>query len=136
MFKTGAGYKLEIDLTGAGTTFVEVEVTNVDEAINETLDTFFRLSDGGFATNVVTAIDPQYTLTIKGDSTDTLITGIAKKRYKVGADRDFAYKITDNLTAEVITGDATFTAISSPKEVATVTTLTVVFKFVGAPTVA
>lgn len=133
---TGAGYKLEIDLTGVGTTFVELDVVAVDEALNETIDTFYKLNGGGYATNRVTALDPQYTLTIKGDSTDTLITGIAEKRYSVGTGRDFAYKITDNLTAEVITGDATFTAISSPKEVATVTTLTVVFKFVGAPSIA
>lgn len=135
-FITGAGYKVEVDLTDAATTYAEVEVVSVDESMNEIVDTFFRLSQGGYADNVVTAIDPEYSMVIKADSADSTITDIAKKRNKVGSDRNFSLKITDNMTSETVTVPAVFTSIGTSRTVEAVVEIPVSFKFRGEPTVA
>ena len=133
-FVTGAGYKVEVDLADAATTYVQVDILNADESMNEVVDTFYRLSQGGFADNVVTAIDPEFSVVMKAESTDATIEAIASKRLTLN--RNFSLKITDNFTAEVITADAVFTSIGSTRTVDVVTEIPVTFKLRGEPTIA
>lgn len=135
-FVTGAGYTIEVDLDDAATDYDLIDFVNVDESMNEVVDTFFRLSQGGYADNVVTAIDPEYSGVVKAESTDTVIIDIAKKRHSVGADRNFSLKITDNFTSESITVPAVFTSIGSSRTVEAVTEIPISMKFRGEPTVA
>lgn len=135
-FVTGAGYKVEVDLSDAATTYVLVDAVSVDESMNEVVDTFFRLSQGGYADNVVTAIDPEYSMVVKAESDDVTIKAIAVKRNTVGADRNFSLKITDNYTGESVTVPAVFTAIGSSRTVEAVVEIPVSFKFRGEPTIA
>ena len=135
-YVTGAGFKVEADLSDAGTTYVEIEAISVDESMNEAVDTFYKLSDGGFATNVVTAIDPEFSLVFKFDSADATLTSIAEKRLKLGTDRNFSLKITDNATTNEITADAVFTSIGTSRTVEAVVEVPVSIKLRGAPTIA
>ena len=134
-FLTGAGYQLKIDIADS-TTYVAVDAINVDNSFNETVDTFYKLSDGGFATSVVTAIDPEFSVVLKFDSTDTLMTGILAKRYKVGADRNVGIEIIDDASGNTITGSAVLTSISDPRTVEAVIEISVSMKLRGAPVIA
>ena len=135
-FVTGAGYTVEVDLTDAATSYELIDFVSVDESMNEVVDTFFRLSQGGYADNVVTAIDPEYSGIVKAESTDTVISDIAKLRHSIGADRNFSLKITDNYTSESITVPAVFTSIGSSRTVEAVIEIPISIKFRGEPTVA
>lgn len=136
-YKTGQGYTLALDLTDSETpTYVDVDVINVDEAFNEVVDTFYKLGDGGFATNVVTALDPEYSFVFKFDDADATLDGILQKRLTLLTDRNVAYQITDNATSEVITGSAVLTSIGSPRNVEAVVEVSVSMKLRGAPTIA
>lgn len=118
-FKSGLDFKNELDVDQLLTVptdtsdFQEIEVTGTSEAMNEIVDTFHLLSNKGLATNKVVALDPQYDLTIKGDADDTTILAILATRFTT--DRTVPFKITDNLTGEIITFLAEMTAISSTR---------------------
>lgn len=135
-FITGAGYQFQADLSDAATTYVDIDAISVDESMNEVVDTFYKLSDGGYATSVVTALDPEFSLVFKFDSTDTTMDSILEKRLKLGTDRNFSLKIIDNATGNTITGDAVFTAIGSPRTVEAVVEVSVSVKLRGEPTIA
>ena len=134
-YMTGAGYTIGLDLADT-TTYVDVDVVSVDESFNETVDTFYKLADGGFATNVVTALDPEFGLVFKFDNTDTLLEGILEKRFKLGTDRNVGFEIVDNATGNTITGSGVLTSISDPRTVDAVIEVSVSMKLRGAPTIA
>jgi len=134
-YVTGAGYKISLDLTDS-TTYVEVDLVSVDEAFNETVDTFYKLTEGGFATNVVTAIDPEFGMVYKFESTDTTLDGILEKRFKVGDGRNVGFEIIDNATGNTITGSGVLTSISDPRTVEAVVEVSVTMKLRGEPTIA
>ena len=134
-FITGAGYQFQADLSDAATTYVDIEANSVDESMNEVVDTFYKLSDGGFATNVVTALDPEFALVFKFESTDTTLDSITEKRFKLGADRNFSLKIIDNATGNTITADAVFTSIGTTRTVEAVVEVPVTVKLRGEPTI-
>lgn len=133
-YLTGEGYQLGIDIADS-TTYVTVDAISVDESFNETIDTFYKLGDGGFATSVVTAIDPEFSIVLKFESTDTLSSGILEKRFKVGDDRNVGLEIVDNATGNTITGSAVLTSISDPRVVESVIEISVSLKLRGEPTI-
>lgn len=132
---TGVGYTLAIDLSSA-TSYTDVDVTSASESFNETLDTYFKLSDGGFPTNVVTSLDPQIDFVFKFDSTDALLQDLIELRWKLGSDRECTFEITDNASGNTITGAGVFTSIGTTREVATVVEVPVTMKLKGQPTIA
>ena len=134
--KTGAGYQFQADLSDAATTYVDIDATSVDESMNEVVDTFYKLSDGGFATSVVTALDPEFSLLFKFDESDTTMVSITEKRLKLGTDRNFSLKIIDNATGNTITADAVFTAIGTSRVAESVIEVPVTVKLRGAPSIA
>lgn len=133
-FITGVGYTFGIDPTDS-TTYVEADVTSVGESMNEVIDTFYRLSQGGFADNVVTGLDPEFALIFKFDKDDALMPDIISKRLKLLDDRNVGYEIIDNASGNTITGSGVLTSIGTTREVATVIELPVTMKLRGAPTI-
>ncbi len=121
---TGAGYQVKTDVDQYQTTptgtpdFQDICAISVDETINESLDTYFKMCKDGNASNKVTALDPAWTITVKGESTNTALTSILSIRFST--DRTYPFEITDNFTGETITFNGEITAISNTKEVETV----------------
>ena len=132
---TGQGYVFGLDLDDS-TTYVEVDANSVDESMNEVVDTWFKLADGGFATSEVVALDPEFALVFKfQDATDVTLKGILEKRLKLGADRNVGFEIVDNATGNTITGSGTLTAISNSRVADLVIEVSVSMKLRGAPTI-
>jgi hypothetical protein len=129
--KSGFGYKLEVDTTGAEG-WAELPITSVGEAFNEVISTYFKLKDEGFATNEVTAIDPQFDLGMRGEEGDTALDHMLGLRFS--PNRKAPMKITDNLTGEAITFAGVFTAISSTRN-ENVVEITATVKMQGKPTI-
>jgi len=140
-FKNGSGYLFQVDVDQLldvpldTPDFQDVCPTNVSKALNEAVDTFFRLCDEGFAQNILTGLDPQYDLTVKGDKDDTTLIAI------LNAEMDFAKRnrnviqIVDNFTGKTIDVGATITAMSDVREDETVIEFSFSFKFRGKPTI-
>lgn len=133
-YVTGVDYKFEIDPTNVGTTYTELNIVTADEAMNETTDTFYRIIDDGFSTNVITSIDPQFTVAIKADSSDTVLNALLDKKYTLS--RSVKCKITDNINAEVVTFSGVITNFGTPRTVGSVTEVSMTIKMTGKPTVA
>lgn len=132
---TGVGYTFSIDPDDS-TTYVECDVISVGESMNETVDTFYRLSQAGFPDNVVTSLDPEFALVFKFDEENTLIKSIAEKRLKLGSDRNVGYQIIDNATGNTITGSGVLTSIGTTRTVQAVIEIPVSMKLRGKPTIA
>lgn len=69
---------------------------NLDESLNEVIQQYFFLNDGGFARNYVTGMAPAYTLSgvrVLGDDAQEYIFGTARK-FGLMADRETSIKIT------------------------------------------
>ena len=88
MYKNGKGYL--ISFGGE-----DVELVAVDNSFNEVLVTWFTL-DSDFAKNKVVALDPEYGMTLRFESTSAAHIAIMDSRY-VLADRSVAVIITDPL---------------------------------------
>lgn len=79
----------------AGTTFapIDVGIDNIAEALNETVQQYFFLSDDGFAKNHVTGMAPSFTLTgrrIVGDAAQDYIFGT---KYGLDTNRQSKFKL-------------------------------------------
>lgn len=141
-FINGSGYSFKVDAdqlldTPLGTPdFQDVCPTNVSKSLNEAIDTFFRLCDEGYAQNVVTGLDPQYDLTIKGDKDDTTLQALISAEFDLAKRNRNTIEITDNFTDKTISVGATITAISDTREIESVIEFSVSFKFRGKPTIA
>ena len=143
MFKTGAGFGIKFDMdqylaSPTGTPdFQSLCPTNVDKALNEAVDTFFRLCDEGYAQNILAALDPEYSMTLKGDDSDTVLLAIIDNELDMERRNRAGFEITDNLKSsnDVITIGATITEISDSRVADGVIEVTIVFKFRGKPTI-
>jgi|GEM_PF-3446241 len=141
-FKTGTGYSFKVDadqLLDVPTDtpdFQDVCPTSVSKALNEAVDTFFRLCDEGFAQNVLTGLDPQYDLTVKGDADDTTLQAILDAEFDLAKRNRNVIQIVDNFgTGKTIDVGATITAISDTRETETAIEFSFSFKFRGKPTI-
>jgi len=121
---TGINYQLEIDTTGAGG-FEVCDIISADNNWGEVVDTFYKLSSY-IANNKVTALDPEFSFTIKVDSSDTASQFLLTKRYTNV--RTFAAKITDPAQTSEFTFNAELTQISDPRTIEDVITMDIVLK--------
>jgi hypothetical protein len=142
-FATGTGYsfKTDIDQLLAVPTdtpdFEELCPTTVDRSLNEAIDTFFRLCDEGFAQNILTGIDGQYDITVKGDKNDTALIAVLDAEFDIDARNRAVIEITDNFRTanNTITAGVSITALSDTRESETVIEFSMTFKFRGKPAV-
>ena len=112
MYKNGKGYLISLD--GA-----DVELVAVDNSFNEVIVSWFTL-DSDFAKNKVVALDPEYGMTLRFESTSPAHVAIMDARLSV-ADRSVAVIITDPLQAaggngSTITFNGVLTSISEPRQ--------------------
>ena len=123
MHKNGKGYLISFDGEVA-------ELVSVDNSFNEVLVTWFTL-DSDFAKNKVVALDPEYGITIRVESTDTAHIALLDSRYVI-ADRSVAIIITDPLhglpAGSTITFNGTITSISDPRKTDDVVEMDVTLK--------
>lgn len=78
-------------------------IDNISEALNETVQQYFFLADGGFAKNHVTGMAPAFTLTGKrvfGDAAQDFIFG---NKYKLDEDRQSSFKLSYNDGSATVT---------------------------------
>lgn len=83
---------------------------NIAEALNETVQQYFFLSDGGFAKNHVTGMAPAFTLTGRRVIGDAAQDYIFSKKYSLDTERQSSFKLeyTDAKGAtQTITCDCT-----------------------------
>jgi hypothetical protein len=73
-------------------------------------------------------------VTIKADSSDTVLNALLDKKYTIS--RSVKCKITDNITAEVVTFGGVITNFGTPRNVGTVTEVSLTIKMTGKPTIA
>lgn len=93
-------------------TYAELEegIDNIAEALNETVQQYFFLSDDGFARNHVTGMAPAFTLTGKRVMGDTAQDFIFGTKYSLDTARQSSFKLeyTDaESTKQTITCDCT-----------------------------
>ena len=87
-------------------TYAELKngIDNISEALNETVQQYFFLSDNGFARNYVTGMAPAFTLTgrrIMGDQAQEFIFGA---KYGLDTARQSSFKLTyTNATGKTVT---------------------------------
>ncbi len=93
-------YKLEASIGTAksGDTWTYADlgagIDNISEALNEVVQQYFFLSDGGFAKNHVTGMAPAFTLTGRRIVGDTAQDYIFSKKYKLDTERESSFKLT------------------------------------------
>lgn len=112
---------------------------NISEALNETIQQYFFLSDGGFSRNHVTGMAPAFTLTgrrVLGDAAQDYIFGV---KYALDTQRQssFQLKYTDAEGQEItITCDCTICNIQEWSGAATDdSAISVEIRFDGKPTI-
>lgn len=66
---------------------------NIAEALNETVQQYFFLSDGGFAKNHVTGMAPAFTLTGRRVIGDAAQDYIFSKKYSLDTERQSSFKL-------------------------------------------
>lgn len=105
--------KLEIGVSkeeeGDTWTYAELAegIDNLAEALNETVQQYFFLSDDGFARNHVTGMAPAFTLTgrrIQGDTAQDFIFGA---KYGLDTARQSSIRLTDTGANKMYTCDCT-----------------------------
>lgn len=116
---TGKGYKLEIDVDLTGTTpdFEEVCIISSDTSWGEVIDTFYKLNSE-IANNKVTALDPEFSFTLKVAEDDNATAFLLSKR--VSTERTFDAKITDpadTANGVVFAFSSELTSISDPRTI-------------------
>ena len=133
----GLEFKIDADQLLATPTatpnFTELNVIEVSNSFNETVDSFYKLNNEGYANNVVTALDPEFGITIKYDADDTVGNNLYAKRF--GTARTFPFEITDPITSETIAFDGTVTSISDTRNVDSVVEFSMTIKLNGKPTI-
>ena len=137
--KNGIGLTLSIDAdqlldTPTGTPdFQELQIIDVSNGFNETVDTFYKLNNEGYANNVVTALDPEFGITIKYDADDTVGNNLYAKRFST--DRTFPFEMSDPVTEETVAFDGTMTSVSDTRNVGSVVEFSMTIKLNGKPTI-
>lgn len=120
-YLSGFGYSVEVDIDWflpvptETPDFQDLGETEVSESLNEAVSTFFRLKDGGLATNVITAIDVEYSITTKGDKTNLAIVAIYENKLNIAKRNNVPFKFVDNFSEETLTAQMSITGISDTK---------------------
>ena len=68
-------------------------IENIAEALNEVVNQYQFMSDGGFARNHVTGMAPSVTMTGRRVMTDAAQNYIFSKKYALDADRQSSFKL-------------------------------------------
>lgn len=134
-------YTAEIDTTptGASRTWANLcaGFDNIAEALNETIQQYFFLCGGGFATNYVTGMAPAITLTgrrVIGDAAQDYVFGL---KYTLGAARQTHFRITQTAedgTASIVSANVTIGALQEVNGATTdPTAVSVELRFNGSP---
>lgn len=127
--------------TPATWTYAELAdgIDNISEALNETVQQYFFLSDNGFAKNHVTGMAPSFTLTgrrIIGDAAQEFIFG---NKYSLDEDRQSSFQLSysdANSTTTTLTVDCTICNIQEWSGATTDdSAISFEIRFDGAPTV-
>ena len=126
--------------TPAAWTYAELKgIDNISEALNETVQQYFFLDEGGFATNHVTGMAPAFTLTgrrILGDTAQDFIFG---NKYSLDTSRESSFKLEYyNASSKLVTltCDCTICNIQEWSGAATDdSAISIEIRFNGAPTV-
>jgi hypothetical protein len=126
---SGYGTVLGIDILGTLTTYENLGVicTNFSEAMGVMLDTFHTL-DSTISKTTKTGVDPEWSLTLKGDKTNAALLFLLGLKYKTGADAIAGIQITDVLGNVNITAKVTIGEISVTYETPTVIEVSVAMK--------
>ena len=139
-YPRGTQYIFKVDQdqlqdTPTGTPDLQI-LCHTDIAItdNEGLSTFNVSCDDGATQNIVTTIDKQWDLTVKGDTDDTLIIDILKARDSLDKRNRASIEVTDNITSVTKTYNASITAISDTRSEADTVEFSITFKSRGAAT--
>jgi len=113
---------------------------NISEALNEVVQQYFFLSDGGFAKNHVTGMAPAFTLTGRRVYGDAAQDYIFSKKYSLDTARQSSFKLSwkDAEDAEhSVTVDCTLCNLQEWSGATTDdSAISVEIRFDGAPTVA
>lgn len=113
---------------------------NIAEALNEVVQQYFFLSDGGFAKNHVTGMAPTFTLTGRRVLGDAAQDYMFSKKYGLDTDRQSSFKLswTDGAGTQVaITCDCTFANLQEWSGATTDdSAISVEIRFDGKPAVA
>lgn len=110
---------------------------NIAEALNETVQQYFFLSDNGFAKNHVTGMAPAFTLTGRRVMGDAAQDYIFSKKYGLDTDRQSSFKLTynDGTETKVLTADCTICNIQEWSGATTDdSAISVEIRFDGQPT--
>lgn len=138
-YKNGIGITLSIDADQLLATpldtpdMQELDIIELSQSFNETVDTFYKLSDEGYATSKVVGLDPELGFTIKYDSADTTATSLYAKRF--GVERTFPFEIADPITGETIAFNGEVTSISDTRNIENVVEFSFTLKLQGKPTI-
>ncbi len=84
-------------------------IENLTEALNETIQQYFFLGDGGFGKNHVTAMAPAYTFTGKRVFGDAAQDYIFSKKFSLNSDRRSSFQLQwgDGTNTYTLTCDCT-----------------------------
>lgn len=100
-------FKAQIGVSKTQNTYTYADLAegfdNVTEALNEVVQQYQFLSDGGFAKNHVTGMAPSFTLTGRRVFGDTAQDYIFSKKYGLDTDRQSSFKLTFNNGTEDVT---------------------------------
>lgn len=114
-------------------------IDNISEALNETVQQYFFLSDDGFSRNHVTAMAPSFTLTGRRVVGDAAQDYIFSKKYALDTERQSSFKLEyDNAEGKqvTITCDCTLCNIQEwSGATADDSAISVEIRFDGKPTV-
>lgn len=112
---------------------------NIAEALNETVQQYFFLSDDGFARNHVTGMAPSFTLTGKRVMGNAAQDYIFSKKYALDTERQSSFKLEyqdGSSTAHTITCDCTLCNIQEWSGATTDdSAISVEIRFDGKPTI-
>ena len=112
---------------------------NIAEALNETVQQYFFLSDDGFARNHVTGMAPSFTLTGRRVMGDAAQDYIFSKKYALDTERQSSFKLEyqdGSSTTHTITCDCTLCNIQEWSGATTDdSAISVEIRFDGKPTI-
>ncbi|MEG2603890.1 MAG: hypothetical protein RSB91_03080 [Clostridia bacterium] len=106
----------EIDVTPEATTAswqnMGTFMTEISESLNEQTQQYFLMADKGFATNEVTGMAPQFTVTgkkVQGDAACEYLYGL---RYKIGLERKTQIRLSRSMGTDIRTVSCAVTVIN------------------------
>lgn len=120
---TGLGYKLEIQTGGSIDSPIYTDISNItlssSESFNDLLDTFHTLASP-ISSTVKTGVDPEFTLTAKGDKSHAAMQALLGTIWATGADAVKMVRLTNTWAMKVVTFPATISGYAPTFETPTV----------------